>query len=250
MKEFFLYPICKFLDLFMPAGSQKSLPVLMYHSIRDSDSPLSIAPDEFARQMEYLFRKGYKTILPQDLLGKDLFFDRRVMITFDDGFNDNYAVALPVLKKYNFTAVVFIITRYINSPGKLAPKEIESLEENGWIIANHFDSHRDLTGLNSEEIVCEFEIAREKLGNVCAGKKAANIVSYPHSRYNENVIAAVKKAGAEMAFNGGNRYFRAGDNFFVIPRVEISKRVSFLKFKLILSPSFDLLRRIFHVGNC
>jgi len=249
MKEFFLYPICKLLDIILPKRILKGIPVLMYHSIREDNGYLSVSPSDFEQQIKYLLHKGYQNILPQDLLGKDLSYDRKIMITFDDGFKDNYTVALLIFKKYNFTAAVFVITGQINSPGKLTAEEINSLEENGWLIANHFDSHHDLTELKSEEISQDFEIARQKLSQLLINKETANIVSYPHSRYNEKVIEAVKKAGVIMAFNGGNRYFRQGDSLFSISRIEISQRVSFLKFKLILSPSFDLIKRIFNARN-
>lgn len=251
MKEYFLYPLCKILDIILPKQSLKGIPILMYHSISADSSHLSINPHEFAKQTKYLFKKGYQTILPQQLdsIGFKN-FAKKILITFDDGFEDNYRVALSMLKKYNFIATVFITTKYLdslieNSKSMLKPEQIKDLEQNGWCIANHFDSHRDLTEISSEEIIKDFEIARGKLNNVLFSKKTANIVSYPYSRYNGKVIEAVKEAGVEMAFGGGNRSFKGKNSRLAIPRIEISPQVNFLKFKLILSPSFHLIKKLF-----
>jgi peptidoglycan/xylan/chitin deacetylase (PgdA/CDA1 family) len=88
--------------------------VLTYHSISDAPGPTSISPDSFAMQMETLARCGYASARTQEFLdwhqGKgDM--ARKVLITFDDAFADFAEVAVPILERHGFTALMFVPTR-------------------------------------------------------------------------------------------------------------------------------------------
>jgi len=92
-----------------------SIPVLMYHHVNELKDSFTISPDDFQKQMEYLARKNYQTLFLDELIdslkeGKD---KRRVALTFDDGYLDNWIYAYPILKKYNLKATIFVITSRI-----------------------------------------------------------------------------------------------------------------------------------------
>ena len=255
MKEYFLYPVCKFLDFFIPRKIKDGIPILLYHSISNSKSQLSVAPEVFEKQMDYLHSQGYKTIIPDDLL-KINNYSKKIILTFDDGFKDNYIVALPILKKYNFVGTIFIATGHIeknneHSHGEkngqlpmLNEVEIKELGHAGWPICNHFDTHRDLDKLSDKEVEKEYLRAKDRLNKMLDCNNVSNIVSYPHGRYNNKVISILENLGVKMAFNGGGQKYRKQDNLFIIPRKGVVAPISLTKFKLYLSFSFVKLKKI------
>jgi len=92
-----------------------SIAVLMYHHVNELKDSFTISPDDFDHQMKYLARKNYQTLFLNELIsslkkGKE---KRKVVITFDDGYLDNWVYAYPILKKYNLKATIFVITSRI-----------------------------------------------------------------------------------------------------------------------------------------
>lgn len=96
---------------------QKSIPVLAYHQVGANSA---ITPDIFEEQIRYLSESGYKSVTIDEFyhyitrnVGR--IPEKRILITFDDGFADNFIHAYPILKKYGFTAVIFLITSRIKN---------------------------------------------------------------------------------------------------------------------------------------
>ncbi len=102
----------------------QAVPVLMYHHVSPSPGLVTVSPETFASHMGYLARAGYTTVSADDLAGfirREKTLPRKsVLITFDDGFLDNYVYAYPELRKRGLRAVVFIVTNWI-SDGALRP---------------------------------------------------------------------------------------------------------------------------------
>ncbi|MDD3483740.1 polysaccharide deacetylase family protein [Azovibrio restrictus] len=94
----------------------KALPVLMYHHISPSPGLVTLAPAIFRQQVEAMARSGWKSVTTQEL---EAFFrgqplpDKCVLITFDDGYLDNFVYAHPVLAEFGFTATLFIVSGWI-----------------------------------------------------------------------------------------------------------------------------------------
>ncbi len=254
MKEYFLYPICKFLEICLPMRT--GIPVLIYHSISRSDSYLAVSPEKFEKQIDYLKRSGYRTLRPVELLGLKN-SEKKVIISFDDGFKDNFTTALPILKKYGFTAAIFISTKYINKRSKycsdnkdknfqmLSSEEIWKLETAGWQICSHFHSHRNLIDLGEQEIRDEFKTSKEILNQIVINKQSLDIVSYPRNKINENVLSVVASMGIQIGFVGGNIiYDKEKDEIFTVPRIEVYNDINLTKFKLYLSSVFNKIKRV------
>src|SRR4030042_4444685 len=91
---------------------------LMYHSIADNKEFFTVSPKEFEKQMQYLKDNDFNVIDAETLINlmesKSEFPAKIVAITFDDGYLDNYENALPILKKFNFPAIIFPFTAGIN----------------------------------------------------------------------------------------------------------------------------------------
>jgi peptidoglycan/xylan/chitin deacetylase (PgdA/CDA1 family) len=94
----------------------------MYHHISTSPGMITVSPDRFAAQMAYLARAGYRTVgaaqLSAYLAGGSL-PAKSVVLTFDDGYLDNWVHAHPVLQRYGFTALCFLVTSW---PGDGEPR--------------------------------------------------------------------------------------------------------------------------------
>ena len=95
-----------------------SISVLMYHHVLENDGTIAISQKNFEAQMKMLAKGGYTTITPDELLaykqGKITLPKKSVLITFDDGWRNNYIYAYPILKKYGLKATIFLITSWMN----------------------------------------------------------------------------------------------------------------------------------------
>ncbi|MBA7642302.1 hypothetical protein ES703_49992 [subsurface metagenome] len=126
-----------------------STPILMYHHVNELKDSFTISPDDFQQQMEYLARKNYQTLFLDKLIdslkeGKNT---KKVALTFDDGYLDNWVYAYPILKKYNLKATVFAVTSRIKEKSNSYRPNLEDVW-NGKVdkeklprISNHYQSN-------------------------------------------------------------------------------------------------------------
>jgi peptidoglycan/xylan/chitin deacetylase (PgdA/CDA1 family) len=103
----------------------KAIPVLMYHHVSPNLGLVTVSPATFASQMAAIAEAGYTTISADDLLGfllgqRDL-PEKSVLITFDDGYLDNYVYAYPVLRELGLKATIFLVTGWIGE-GPVRPR--------------------------------------------------------------------------------------------------------------------------------
>jgi peptidoglycan/xylan/chitin deacetylase (PgdA/CDA1 family) len=145
------------------------LSILTYHSIDTSGSVVSVAPDDFARQMNSIAESGYRGIALREAVSHREAYGtwprHRVVLTFDDGFRNFYETAMPVLARHGFTATVFVVTDYMGRrndwetpPAGLGSQDILTwqqaveLSSNGIEIGSHTRTHPDLRRLSETEI--------------------------------------------------------------------------------------------------
>ena len=94
----------------------KNIPVLMYHHVSNSPGLVTISPKTFREQMKWIAENGWKTLTSDDL---EFFYRggrlprKSIMLTFDDGYLDNWLYVYPVLKEFGLKAHIFIITNLI-----------------------------------------------------------------------------------------------------------------------------------------
>lgn len=129
-----------------------TVPILLYHSIADTnsdDSRYTVTIDNFTEQMKQLRYWGYSPISIKQLVdhihkGHTL-PPRPVVITFDDGYQDVYTNAFPIMEKYGYTGTVYIVANRLKSDGFLQEKELEILLDHGWEVGSHSMTHTELT---------------------------------------------------------------------------------------------------------
>ena len=104
------------------------IPVLLYHSISDDNSNISLKLNTFENQIMYLKKNGYTSINFNEI---DQNKKKQIIITFDDGYKDVFVNALPILKKYEFKATCFFVTNLIG-------------QDNSWDIKNKNFSKKEI----------------------------------------------------------------------------------------------------------
>ncbi len=238
------------LSLAVYAHSKFVLPVLMYHSVTArSSNALEVSAGTFERQMRLLREKRYRVVSFEEAAGMIAAREkpgRTVAVTFDDGYENNYTYAFPILSKYRIPATVFLIYSKVGTPGYLSWDEIMEMQASGLVtFGSHTLSHRPLTEMDDagrvREIVESKKLLEEKLG------RSVQSFSYPVGNYDATTRREVSEAGytAAAATNPGKK--APDDDRFLIKRLRISENcANDLVFLFETSGYYNLLRESRH----
>jgi peptidoglycan/xylan/chitin deacetylase (PgdA/CDA1 family) len=206
------------------------IPILMYHRVvpvgRSAVVPAnSISAAAFEAQMSWLSRRGYCTVTLDELVemlggarlaekaGRNL-----MLLTFDDGYEDNFHCAMPILQRYGYVATIFLVASAIGGGncfdaayttervGMLSAKDIHSMRHVGFRFGSHSWSHPDsLPDLNDGDLTHELVASKIELETLL--QEPVLHFSYPHTRVSERVEAAVAAAGYVAACSGVGTHF-------------------------------------------
>ena len=200
--------------------------VLNYHKIDNMHISLSVKPEDFERQMKYLAEHNFHSITPQELyaalVGGAELPENPVLITFDDGYMDNYTNAYPILKKYGLKATMFVITGFLDraQPGYFTWGQAAEMEASGLInIESHTVTHTALTDLTEEQVKMELERSKNDIERRLG--KQVDFLAYPTGTYNLHIAALVKEAGYKGAFTVKYGNVDRASNVFAIERVPV-----------------------------
>lgn len=198
--------------------------VLNYHQIKNAPVSLSISLADFDAQMNYLSSHGYVSITPDELYsglsGKLELPKKPVLITFDDGYADNYTNAYPILRRYGMRATIFVIPAFVGVyQNYLTWDEILEMQDGGITFESHTMNHSKLEELPDDEIRSELlnskAVLEEKLG------QPVEFLAYPTGTYNLHIAGIAKEVGYKGAFTIKYGNVDLGSNFFAIERVPI-----------------------------
>jgi len=200
----------------------KRVPILYYHCVSDKIfglEELFVSPGEFAKQMKFLQDNNYNVITFADL-DKIASIKNPVLITFDDGYENNYLEAYPILKKYGFPATIFINTNSLNQKNKLKESQVKKMRD---LISfqSHTLSHANLTQLSNSALESELSASKKVLERLTGQK--VNVLAYPHGAYNKRVIFAAKKYYQYAVTNKGGLYNTISSDKYTIRRVYIPR---------------------------
>ena len=219
--------------------------VLMYHSVGRSDWGFSISPEEFEKQMNYLHKNGYKFLTAENLFEiisrKNSLVKKAVLVTFDDGYRDFIAEAVPILTKYNIPAVVFVhadrSSRQLKNEIPLLDwQEIRELSDK-FEIGNHSNSHPNLKKLSANELEDDIKESTRLIQEVTF--KKPEIFAYPFGMFNQSTIDILKNSGYKLGFTTDRGMVKVGTDPFKIKRFGIANDTSFIEFKTRLTPASD-----------
>ncbi|MGE4357865.1 MAG: polysaccharide deacetylase family protein [Candidatus Omnitrophota bacterium] len=246
MKKVFVVFFCV-LILLGWGYSRYSVPVLMYHSINYEEGLLYVKPEVFQKHMEYLKRANFQVISLDEFLeimrANKKFPRRTVVITFDDGYRDNFTYAYPVLKKYNFPAVIFLVTGRIGRDERyLNWDEVKKMAESKIIdFGGHTRNHIYLPSIkDEEELWGEIYLCKEDI------EKNTGIVvkyfSYPVGGFTDRIKELVKKAGYSAGLTTNRGYdLRNLKDFYEINRISV-RNDNLLKFMVKVSGYYNIFR--------
>ena len=214
-------------------GEPVSVPILMYHKINDFSGGLyTISPDEFDWQMQYLKENGYHTVSIASVLdhfekGKPL-PEKPVVITLDDGFRDNYLNAYPILKKYGFTATIFVTTNTV-APEEITNmmltwSQIKEMAADGITMGCHTLNHSDLTSVSLGEAKRQITDSKEILEDQLGIK--IDVFAYPYGCHNYNVEKLVEECGFRAAVTVNPEPVSSVENPFTLNRIGIYSNLS------------------------
>ncbi|WP_308893496.1 polysaccharide deacetylase family protein [Candidatus Desulfosporosinus nitrosoreducens] len=202
---------------------QEGIPVLMYHSIKTlPGNSLGVPVKQFTEEMAWLCRQGYHSISPDDLyeslINQGLVPEKPILLTFDDGYSDNYSSAWPILRQYGFRATFFIIT---NSTGRgmMNWDQLSDLSKQGNTVASHTVHHLDLSKLSESQQEREMTVSKLEIeSHLGVGVQS---LCFPSGKYNKTTLALMPKAGYKLGFTTKPGKVYLGDNLLTLNRERI-----------------------------
>lgn len=216
----------------LPIPDQARVPILMYHYVSEPPAgadrirlDLTVTPENFRAQLQYLSDAGYHTITLSDLylhLTQGLPLpEKPVILTFDDGYRDAYEVVFPLLLEYGFTGTFFVLATpaHFEAPGYLTWAQMKEMADGGMDIQAHGRDHVDLRGRSYEYLVYQILGIQEAIYYHTG--RLPRFFCYPSGRYDEQVIAVLKSAGYWGAVTTEMGYDHSLDKIFTMPRVRI-----------------------------
>lgn len=217
-----------------PDGVNRSahVPILMYHYISTPPTgadryrlDLSVTPENFAAQMQWLADNGYHTITLTDLYdylatGVPL-PDKPIILTFDDGYVDNYENAFPILKKHNLVGTFFILAgpTDVESPRYMTWAMLTEMSDAGMAIEVHGRDHVDMRRRKDDYLF--FQIVGTQQAIEAHTGKPVRFMSYPAGQYDANVLRFLDRAGFWMAVTTKGGRDHTLDKPFELTRVRI-----------------------------
>jgi len=213
-----------------PAAGQWSIPegyrvpILMYHGVTDDvwgGIDLFVRPADLEAQLQYLTENGFTPIWFEDLAYVDR-IEKPVILTFDDGYADNYHELFPLLQKYQVKATIFVVTGTMDwNPRSLTTEQIRELSASGLVsIQSHTVTHPYLGQMTREQQ--EEELVQSKLTLLRITGKEPYVICYPSGKYNQDTLelaAEHYRMGVDM--NGGDYW--TGEDPYQVKRWYVSR---------------------------
>lgn len=232
------------------------VPILMYHSIstqcEDASHPyyrLSTSPKVFQQHMQWLRQKGYRVVTLTEAVsflrsGQE---SKLVAITFDDGFQDFYTRAYPVLETLGFPATIFLPTGYIGDTFKgkkcLSWNEIQELSRGRVVFGSHTVSHPQLRCLSSGRICEELLRSRETIEHRTG--REVDSFSYPYAfpeedtKFKDFLIGALRRCGYSKGVSTVVGTATKMDDTLFLKRLPINSSDDFALFNAKIEGAYD-----------
>ena len=203
----------------------------MYHNLVDLPGNATqlqldwtVAPKNFDAQMSWLAQHGFHAISFAQLVahfkqGQPL-PAKPIIISFDDGWAEQYSVAFPILKKYGLRGTFFIYTNPVEHSKYVTWAQLQEMTNAGMEIGSHAQSHPHLRAVSAAEALKELSeskaVLEKRLG------KPVVVFNYPFGEFNSAVTELVKRAGYECAVTLAGGYRQRADELFTLHRIRVA----------------------------
>lgn len=191
--------------------------VFMYHLIMEEpyseNTGLFVTPSDFEAQLDAIVESKATTLFADEYAASK---KPSVIITFDDGYEDNYTTAYPMLKERGLKATIFLVVDLIGTEGYMTEAQILEMSESGLIkFGSHTKSHADLSTLDEEQVRYELEESKKALEELLGYEVKS--LAYPVGGYNDSVVNIVSEMFG-FAYTTKSPDDVEADNMLLIPR--------------------------------
>ncbi len=214
-----------------------NVPILLYHHVLKGQptNPYSVSEKNFQEQLTFLKENGFFTISISQLItaitvGATL-PEKSVILTFDDGNENIYLNAFPLMKKNGFTGVIYIIANRINADGFLTEDQIRDFLSAGWEIGSHGMKHINLV-LHPDALRDEIGSSKKKIEEVL-GMKVTSF-AYPFGTATKITMDWVKQIGYLAGMGLGITNQQNKENIFYLYRRQVESKMSISDFSNLL----------------
>jgi len=225
------------------------VPILYYHRVEEGLHPTKgVSPSAFEAQMRWLRFRGYQTISFGDLAAffaqEAVLPSKPVMVTFDDGYLDNYRIAAPILKRNGLTATIFLVSDFIGETSSwipdpdqviplMNPDQIRELQKEGFSFGSHTCRHSCLVRVPHETAREEIFRSKQDLENLL--QTEVDSFCYPYGDYDASSVELVREAGYKAArvVHTDNRHRQ--EDLFTLHCVKVNGTIRLLKFAYYLT---------------
>lgn len=235
--------------------------ILAYHRVSfNRKDPLAIPVEDFREQINYFHERGYSSFTLEEyatMVNRGSLPKKSVVITFDDGYRDNYLYAFPILKHFGFHGTIFLTANYIGTNNifpmdkaknwsrildddlPLTWEQVFKMKEYGMEFGAHTCSHWHLDELPEKEMITEIVESKRHLEE----KLQIQVKSfcYPSGRFNQQVKEIVRKSGYTSAVVTP-RHGQRDEDMYSLKRIGIYFNDSGWRFRLKISPCFPVIR--------
>lgn len=253
----------KLLDMGVAMPLQQ-VPVLLYHHInRYAGDVVTVTPEVFSRQIRYLHDEGYQSLSADELFefvaGKRILSGKAVVLTFDDGWLDNYLNAVPLLSHYRMKATFFLVSGRIDAASMQPREETVEIPDHdiskrliaggsahrvviSWSIAremersglfrcySHTVSHRRCAGLDDADLKTELVVSKERIESMLG--RSCDYLCWPYGSFDCRAVSSAVQAGYKGFFTTVDGFCAAGSDPDMIKRIEVSDSLENLQHRL------------------
>lgn len=246
--------ICFTIFALFPIMYKNRLPILCYHSVSDDidvdNSYLYVSPEKLEHQMNLLLQNGYTPISYYDLIdhfqNKTKLPENPIIITFDDGYYDNYLNAYPIFKKMDIKATIFVTTSVMGNKtdsartdkyeSMLSWEECIEMEESGLInIESHTKDHLNLKTLSNDDAISQLAASKKMIDDNL--NKDSKVIAYPYGAGDKKINKDAVEVGYEAINYVNPSYTNAllKNNMTKLHRIEVDDDTSDEEFLSLIS---------------
>lgn len=217
------------------------VPILMYHHVSDLPSDadrtrkiLTVAPDSFRSEMQYLKDNGYTVIslyhLYAALTNGTPLPPKPIVLTFDDGYEDAYQTVFPILQQFRFTATFFIITKPVdgNDPAYMTWDQIHQMADAGMSMEAHTQTHADLRHRDTDFLLNEIGGSLDAIASHTGHQP--HMFAYPVGMYDARTLKVLRTLPVWLAVTTRRGASESSRHPLELPRIRISPGTSIAGF--------------------
>ena len=259
-------------------GSGSKIPVLMYHSIDDTQSMISVSPQVFRKHLQYFKDRGYEAVSLEEYFNTaPSQTSKKVLITFDDGYQNLYSHALPILKEFSYKATVFLVTDCVGKNAEwiirdqkfilkkivarltlskeekeaqvqnlkeisqfklLSWDEVREMKNHGFEFQSHSHTHPFVSEISGDDVKFELEQSKSILEKNLNQKVSS--FGYPYTDYdNPQIMGLLKETDYRGAFIGDQFPCERNKNSeYLITRIPLWEKNTRFDLTFALSPGY------------